>query len=320
MAIIGIDLGGTKLASALFENDGKIVLHNEDALENRNGDQVAILITHSIKSLIHSTNGNVQAIGVSVPGIAYRKSGTVWAPNIRNWESYPLLKEINQVAPDIPVTIESDRSCYISGEIWKGNAAGCENAIFIAVGTGIGAGIVADGRIIHGANDIAGAIGWMALQKPYEPQYVDCGCFEYNASGNGIAKVAKALLKNNKEYSGRLRLKDIEQLTSHDVFDAFDAGDELAIKVITSAIEFWGMAFANLVSIFNPEKIILGGGVFGPAIKLIPDIKKEMLKWAQPISVREVDILPSQLGPSAGMYGAAYLALRLIKEKGKIHV
>src|SRR5678810_995824 len=99
------------------------------------------------------------------------KNGTVWAPNIPGWDNYPLLEEMRKISGDIPVSVESDRSCYILGEMWQGNAKGTGNAIFLAVGTGIGAGIVVDGNVLHGANDIVGAIGWMALHHPYKEEY-----------------------------------------------------------------------------------------------------------------------------------------------------
>jgi glucokinase len=99
------------------------------------------------------------------------------------------------------------------------------------------------------------------------------------------------------------------------VFTAFDQGDPVAVRVIENAILYWGMAIANLISIFNPEKILLGGGVFGPAVKFIPAIRKEALKWAQPISAKQVSIEPALLGPAAGLYGAGYLALQLLERK-----
>ena len=99
-------------------------------------------------------------------------------------------------------------------------------------------------------------------------------------------------------------------LTGKDIFNAYDAGDKLAIAVIKNAIEYWGMAVANLVSLFNPEKIIFGGGVFGPALKFLDAIYEESKKWAQPISIRQVKLEASALGNDAGLYGAGYLALK----------
>ena len=315
MALLGIDLGGTKLAMAIFSKDGKLMHKETAALEKRTGTDVGKLITEQVTSILRKQRfdgGEIEAVGISVPGIAHPGTGTVWVPNIEGWENYPLLDEVKKVCEGIPVVIDSDRACYILGEVWKGNAGGCRDAIFLSVGTGIGAGILVNGEILRGSHDIAGCIGWMALQRPFSEKYKSCGCFEYYASGEGIAKVAKSDLTDNEEYEGLLRHKDFENLTSHDVFEAFVKGDVLAESIIKQCIEFWGMAVANLVSLFNPEMIIFGGGVFGPGLELLPHIYKEAIKWAQPVGITQVKLTGSSLKGDAGVYGAGFLALKSI--------
>jgi glucokinase len=310
MSVIGFDLGGTKLSGAVFSKDGKIISKETVLLEKRKGNEVGSLIKEQVKKLL-SNHSDVEAIGVSVPGISYSKTGNVWAPNIPGWDDYPLLKVIKEPAGEkIRVTIDSDRACYILGEVWQGSARGCKDAIFLAVGTGIGAGILVNGEILRGSNDIAGAIGWMALDRPFQEKYISCGCFEYHASGEGLAKVGKEFLQKEINYEGILNIKKENHLTANDIFEAYNQKDPLAEKVIRQAIEFWGMAVANLVSLFNPEKIIFGGGVFGPALRFLDDIKSEAKKWAQPISINQVKLEGSMLGGDAGMYGAGYLALK----------
>src|SRR6185436_2512379 len=207
------------------------------------------------------------------------------------------------------IKIDSDRACYILGEVWRGNARGCRDAIFLSVGTGIGAGILCNNQVLRGAHDIAGAIGWMSLNKPFEKKYISCGCFEYNASGEGIAKVANEWIRSERTKESLLK-NGGDSITAKDVFDAYNKNDELAVSVIHNAIEYWGMATANLVSLFNPEKIIFGGGVFGPALKFLDEIYIEAKKWAQPISIHQVQLQASALGSDAGLYGAGLLALR----------
>jgi glucokinase len=221
-----------------------------------------------------------------------------------------LLNEVKAVCGELPVTIDSDRACYMLGELWKGNAVGCRDAIFLSVGTGIGAGILVNGEILRGSHDIAGCIGWMALQRPYSELYRNCGCFEYYASGAGIAKVTKSDLSDNEDYEGMLRSNGMDSITSHDVFAAYEKGDPVAVSVINQCVDFWGMAVANLVSLFNPEKIIFGGGVFGPALSLLPAIYKEALRWAQPVGITQVSLVGSGLKGDAGVYGAGFLALK----------
>ena len=315
MALLGIDLGGTKVAFALFDREGNIRAKEILPLDNRKGHEVGklITVTTALKIAFAANEGDaVEAVGISAPGISRREKGTVWAPNIPGWEDYPLLREVSTVTGEIPVIIESDRSCYISGEIWKGAAHGCRDAIYLAVGTGIGAGITVNGEVLRGAHDIAGAIGWMALSRPFRSKYAFCGNFEYYASGEGIARQAAQYLLKHERYQGELRKGSGEKVTSHDVFVARSKGDIAAIAIIDLAIEYWGMACANLVSLFNPEKIIFGGGVFGPGTELIPAIKQEAEKWAQPISIRQVSFEPSALAGDAGVYGAGFLAMKHI--------
>lgn len=313
MALLGIDLGGTKLAIAVFRNDGELLQKDTVALEKRTGSDVGLLITDQIRKFIlrgKSDGNRITSIGISVPGISHQDKGTVWLPNITGWDDYPLLNEVRAVCGELPVTIDSDRACYMLGELWKGNAVGCRDAIFLSVGTGIGAGILVNGEILRGSHDIAGCIGWMALQRPYSEQYRNCGCFEYYASGEGIAKVAKSDLSDNEDYEGMLRSTGMDSLTSQDVFAAYEKGDPIAVSVINQCVDFWGMAVANLVSLFNPEKIIFGGGVFGPALSLLPAIYEEALKWAQPVGITQVTLIGSGLKGDAGVYGAGFLALK----------
>ncbi len=315
MALLGIDLGGTKLALAVFTEEGKMLRKEVVALGNRKGDEVGKLITDQINIILHSRESQenkINTIGISVPGISHLKIGTIWAPNIQGWDNYPLLQEVKSISGAVPVTIDSDRACYILGEVWQGNARGCRDAIFLAVGTGIGAGIMVNGEVLRGSHDIAGAIGWMALDRPHKGNYINCGCFEYYASGEGIAKVAGTFLKENIDYNGELKNISPDRITSYDIFAAYNNGDPFAVNVIQQCIECWGMAIANLVSLFNPEKIIIGGGIFGPAIPLIPAIRQEAAKWAQPISINQVDITASGLAGNAGVYGAGFLALKTL--------
>jgi glucokinase len=314
MAVIGLDLGGTKLAGAVFSDAGDILHKRFLPLENRRGMEVGALIRTMILDLLRSADEEgrqVRAVGACVPGIAYSKTGKVWAPNIPGWEDYPLLDEMRTAVEgrDIVAGIDSDRACYILGEVWKGAAQGCRDAIFLAVGTGIGAGILVNGQILRGAHDVGGAIGWLALDRPFHEKYVDCGCFEYHASGPGLVRVAREMMGADQAYSGALTSKAVEALTAKDVFEACFDGDPIAMAVIDQAIEFWGMTAANLVSLFNPEKIIFGGGVFGPALQYLERIYEESKKWAQPISINQVRLEGSMLGGDAGLYGAGFLAM-----------
>lgn len=315
MAVIAIDLGATKLAGALFDPNGKVLQRELALLEKRQGTEVGAMIRGVTESLLNYAEGGgygVDSAGICVPGISNSRSGRVWAPNIPGWEDYPLQEEMRSLLDpkNISVNVDNDRACSILGEVWQGAARECNDAIFLAVGTGIGAGILADGRILRGAHDVAGAIGWMALDRPFREKYVSCGCFEYHASGEGIAKVAREFLAEDEEHGRVPDSHMAAEMTTRDVFTGYDAHDPLAERVLSESIEFWGMATANLVSLFNPEKVIFGGGMFGPALRFLDEILIEAKKWAQPISIAKVKLEGSLLGSDAGLYGAAFLALK----------
>jgi glucokinase len=305
MAILALDLGGTKLSTAVFSASGEVMWKGSSPLHGRTGVDVSRFILTEIEIKLRTYE--IDAIGVSVPGISHQKTGTVWAPNIEGWNDYPLREDIKRIVDGMPVRIDSDRACSIFGEQWHGNANGCQDVVFISVGTGIGAGILAGGNLIRGSHDIAGAIGWWALQKPFESKYIPCGCFEYYASGAGIPRLTRELLRTGTTPS-ILRNIDVDEITAYQVFEAYDGKDPVAIQVLDECILYWGMAAANLVSIFNPEKIIFGGGIFGPASKLIDVIKYEAAKWSQPVSIKQVSFEVSALGPDAALHGAAFLA------------
>jgi glucokinase len=184
----------------------------------------------------------------------------------------------------------------VLGEVWRGAARGSDNAIFVAVGTGIGVGLFVDGRVLRGHADIAGAIGWLAVRQPYRDPYRECGCLEYHASGPGLLKVA-----------GTRGMPP--HLTTTDLFAAYDTGDPAAVAVLDDAVDLWGMMAANLVSLFNPEILVFGGGIFGPASRFLDRIRDEATRWAQPISARQVRFALSELGGDAALYGAARLAM-----------
>jgi glucokinase len=313
MAIISLDIGGTKISGAVFSSEGEMLCRQKRFLEDRTGAQVGELAANIILSLIHEAvidHDNMIA-GVSIPGIVFPETGRVWAPNIPGWEDFPLRETISEVTgiPGSNIFIGSDRTCSILGEVWKGAATGCSNALFIAVGTGIGVGILLGGHIIHGKGDIAGAAGWLALEPPYHEKFDACGCFEYYASGSGIGARARDYIKDNPGYNGNMRNKIADDISAYDVFFHYDEGDAVSNAVLEKAVQMWGMASANLVSLLNPEKVVWGGGVFGPACRFIDDIYREALKWAQPVSIRQVEFVASQLGEDAALYGAAKLAI-----------
>ena len=322
MAVIGMDLGGTKLSAAIFSNEGVIIKETNSLLEGRCGDQAGEMIAGSARELYDNYRDIRDVIisaGICVPGIYHASTGRVWAPNIRGWDDYPLKQKMEEAleGTNIEISIDSDRACCILGETWKGTARNSKNAIFLAVGTGIGAGIICDGRIIRGHADIAGAAGWLALNPSFSEKYRSCGFFEYHTSGEGLVRIAN-------EYADKTRSSDLPGAgndipagnmfrSSRDVFEAYEQSEPAAVRTIDEAVVYWGMTAANLVSLFNPEVLVFGGGVFGPASRFLKRIREEAEKWAQPVSIRQVKFETSSLGGGAGLAGAGRLALSALE-------
>jgi glucokinase len=305
-----VDVGGTKIASALFTREGEISAVEKVAIDKAGGDAAAAQVRDEIAKLDEAarvTGGRLAAVGVCVPGIAYSAGGRIWAPNIPGWDQYPLIEKIRRL--EIPLVLESDRSAYVAGEAWRGAASGARDAVFLAVGTGIGAGIISGGHILHGHEDIAGAVGWFGLDPDFKPEYAAMGSFEAEASGNSVARKARERLEQGSP-STMLDLAggDIAAVTAETVAEAARAGDPLALEVVADAVAYLAMGVANIVSLLNPEVVVLGGGLFQAADVFLEPVRREFKRWAQPLAARSVRIERSALGGEAGLYGCGRLA------------
>ncbi|MGZ7046037.1 MAG: ROK family protein, partial [Candidatus Aminicenantales bacterium] len=315
-----IDVGGTKISSALFTRSGDMLAKTKVSIDRGGGDAAAAQVAERVRALGENAGragGRLLAVGVSVPGIVYSESGRVWAPNIRGWDRYPLRERLErevvawqgQSGTPFPLVLESDRSAYVTGEAWRGAAAGASDAVFLAVGTGIGAGILSGGRLVHGHEDIAGAVGWFGLDPKFKPVYADTGCFEAEASGNSVGRKARELIGAGRP-SLMLELAGgrMENVTAETVAAAARNKDPLALEVVADVVRFLAMGIANIVSILNPEAVILGGGLFQAADVFLEPVRLDFRKWAQPLAAAAVRIEISALGEDAGLYGCGKLA------------
>jgi glucokinase len=304
---LGIDVGGTKLSAALFSSDGEIHHRKKVPLNKAGGGEAASQVA-SLIAEYEETHQAPRAIGIVIPGVVFDSSGEVWAPNIPGWDHYPLRDRL-QEATGTEVVLDSDRAAYVLGEQWCGAARGAKDVVFLAVGTGIGAGILIDGRLCRGTGDIAGAVGWFALTPEFRPDYAKRGCFESEASGRAVGERASAALSSQP--SGvitELVDGDLHRITAEVVVEAVRQGDRGAQEVLDHAAIYLAMGIANIVSMLNPEIVVLGGGLMQAGELLLDPIEKEFRRWAQPIAARQVRIELSALGEDAGLFGAGRLA------------
>lgn len=279
--VLAVDLGGTKTATAVVAEGGLIA--------ERRKQPAGKSLEASVAQIAGACLENVNAAGVIVPGIYDARTGNAWCPNLWGMEEVPLRDELQRKLK-VPVCVDSDRVGYVLGESWMGVARGLESVVFVAIGTGIGAGILAEGSVVRGAHGIAGAAGWMTLEEAWRPEYAGCGQWEYESAGPAIAR-------------------EFGAPSAEQVAEAARRGDERAKRALRRAASFAGRGVANLISVLNPEMVVLGGGlVQGAGDFMLGTIREEALRWAQPVSACKCRIEMTQLGEDAGLLGAARLA------------
>lgn len=312
----GIDVGGTKIASALFSNDGLILFKEHGATPLEGGPAAVDEVGRRLEGLERAATevgGRLAMTGVCVPGIVFPGGSTIWAPNVRGWVNYTLGDELKKRTGGRFIVV-SDRAAYIAGEAWRGAARGARDAVFLAVGTGIGAGIMCGGRVIEGHGGVSGAVGWFGLTPVFKPEYAELGCFEAEASGAAVGRKARESLERGRP-SLMLELcgGDINKVDAGVVAEAARRGDPLALAIIESAAGFLAMGVANLVSALNPEVVVLGGGLFQAADLLLEPVRRGFRRWAQPVAARSARVELSALGADAGLYGCGRLAWDAVK-------
>ncbi len=279
--VLAVDFGGTKTAIALVDENGSI--HERRVLPS------ARTVTASVEQIAAVSDG-WDAAGIVVPGIYDDATGLAWCPNLWGPSKVPLREAVrNRLGTN--AFIDSDRAGCVLGESWLGAARGLRHVVFVAIGTGIGVGILADGAVVRGAGGVAGAAGWFALTPEWKDAYRSVGCWEAEAAGPSVAR--------------RAGLAD-----GPAVVTAVRAGNRTAVEALDRAARFTAMGIANLISAFNPEAVVLGGGFIAGAGDLILNrIRAEVVRWAQPVAASCCRIDVTTLGEDAALLGAARLAL-----------
>lgn len=309
-AAIGIDLGGTKLSGALVDETGKIRFQRTHPTEAHLGTDSVVASMAALARLMdedgRAAGFTVVGVGVGAPGPLDPKTGVVFAmPNLGpGWKRYPLRGGLEK-ALGKKVHVENDANAAMQGEHWIGAAAGSSDAVMLTLGTGVGGGIVTAGLLIRGVRGAGGELGHIVVE---DPTTVKCpcggrGCLEQFASGTGVGRLAVAAVAGGGK--GALALLG-RAPTSHDVLDAAQAGDALALTVLERAGRALGVGLVSIVHSLNPEVIVIGGG-FGAAAfdRVVPVADKELRSRALEASVEGLRIVPATLGNDAGVIGAA---------------
>ncbi len=313
--VIGIDLGGTKINTALVQGDGVIVAQDYRPTRATEGLQPVIeRVLDSARQVLAQagmTSAQVSGVGVGAPGPIDLETGVLLSPpNLPGWERVPLGQ---LVADDLGITtfLENDANAAAWGEHYFGAGRGVEHMIYVTVSTGIGGGLILDGRLYHGANGMAGEIGHIIL----EPDGPLCGCgsrgcLETLASGTAIARAAReCVARGVPTLMGDLAEGVPERITAQLVAEAARRGDKEAGEILTGAMEYLGIGMANLVNLFNPQLIVIGGGVANIGERLFRPVRQAIERNAFRMAAQVVRVVPAELGDDVGVLGAAAVAL-----------
>ena len=305
----GVDIGGTTIKMSLFEMTGHMVdkweipTNTSDHGSSILDDVAAVIEGRLVSDGI--SKEDVEGIGIGVPGPVVEDSVVVCCVNL-GWGRVDVAKELSEKT-GLKVRVGNDANVAALGEMWQGGGKGYKNVIMITLGTGVGGGIIIDGKIINGSNGAGGEIGHVFVDEAEEEKCGcgKCGCLEQYASATGIVRLAKRALAADGRDSA---LRSVENLSAKAVADAAKAGDALALEVLEKMGKILGTSLANAACIVDPEVFVIGGGVSKAGTIITEVIRKYYIERAFQ-SCRNADFALAQLGNDAGVYGCVYLLL-----------
>ncbi|MCY7210692.1 ROK family glucokinase [Streptococcus sp. IsoGale021] len=315
--IIGIDLGGTSVKFAILTQEGEV--QEKWSIKTNILDEGSHIVDDMIESINHRLRllglgaEDFIGIGMGSPGVVDREKGTVIGAYNLNWKTLQPVKEKIEKATGISFFIDNDANVAALGERWKGAGENQPDVVFMTLGTGVGGGIVAEGKLLHGVAGAAGELGHITVDFD-QPILCTCGkkgCLETVASATGIVNLTR---RYADEYAGDAELKKLidngEDVNAKIVFDLAKAGDELALIVYRNFARYLGIACANIGSILNPSTIVIGGGVSAAGEFLLDGVRKVYEENSFPQVRMSTKLALATLGNDAGVIGAASLVLQ----------
>jgi glucokinase len=312
--IIGVDLGGTNIVAGAMPEDGsrEIAMRSEPTLSDEGAGAVVDRIARMIETVITETSAETGAtrddfagVGIGSPGPLDRERGIVIVTPNLGWRNFPLRDEVSSRV-GLPASLDNDANCATLGEWWCGAAKGGRHVVGLTIGTGIGGGLILDGRLFHGASDVAGEIGHTTIDSTGRRcKCGNYGCLEAYASGPAIAERAREALAGG-EPSTLLEMVDgdLTRITAQLVYEASKEDDDVARQVVRETANFLGAGVANLLNIFNPDVVVIAGGVTQAGEPLFDPLRAEVRRRAFRPAVEACRIVPGTLKGSAGVVGA----------------
>ncbi|TMV50954.1 ROK family glucokinase [Paenibacillus mesophilus] len=308
---IGVDLGGTSIKVGICDEQGSLLHTYEGPTGTEDGAEAVLdRIAQYVRKIVSDSTyqwEQVAGVGAGIAGFLDLANGTVLlAPNL-GWKDVAVKQELESRL-GLPVAIDNDANVAALGEAWSGAGAGLKNIVAFTLGTGVGGGIIVDGRIYQGFRGMAGELGHIKVVPDLEAIQCGCGqlgCVETVASATGIIRMAKDAVQRGEATSLSLN----ETITAKDVFDAAKDGDEVAIRIVKRASYYLGKSMAAVAVVLNPQRFVIGGGVSRAGDILFDEIRKVYAQNVPEVFTQGVDIVPAKLGNNAGVVGAAGLNL-----------
>ncbi|HTR60214.1 MAG TPA: ROK family protein [Candidatus Binataceae bacterium] len=312
--IVGLDMGGTNVRCAAVSPAGKVLLLLRGPARAKSAaSAVAENIVTQVRALQDAARrrglGAPRAIGVAVPGPLNVFTGTVMAaPHVAAWRAFPLRQHL-ETALGRRVVVDNDANAWALGEFWRGAARGHRNVVLLTLGTGVGGGLIVDGKLVHGRSGMAAELGHVVV----EPEGIPCdcgarGCLESYASASGIERMLARRLGPRRKFPAHY-LDAEGNFSVRGLTRAARSGDRIALKIFTDSGRYLGIALASFINIFNPDLIVIGGGVAGALPFMRRTMMAEVSSRAFAVMARETRIVRAALGPIGGVVGAAYAAL-----------
>lgn len=301
---IGVDVGGTDIKLGMFDSTGRLL---EDwKIKTRLGEG---LIKDIAEEITRKVGGNhLRGVGLGIPG-PVREDGFVEACVNLDLRNVNFQRELSKFLGDIPIAATNDANAAALGEMWQGAGQGYKDLVMVTLGTGVGGGLVFNGKVINGLRGVGGEIGHIAV-NPDETEQCNCGGkghLEQYSSATGVVRHAKKALAESPK-AQESSLSQISDLTAKDVVDAAKAGDALALETLEYCMEVLGKTLADISQIMDPQLFVIGGGLANAGSFLIDMIEKYFVKHSV-FSKAEAKIVHAHLGNSAGIYGAARLII-----------
>lgn len=312
---LGIDLGGTKILTSVINPEGEMLSRDHSVTPAKEGpDAVIQAIVASAERALQGASlaiDRVSAVGIGAPGLADTEAGLLFtSPNLPGWKDVPL-RDVIQEKLKKKAFLINDGSAAALGEHYFGAARGVNHFIYITISTGIGGGIVVDGKVLSGFKGMAGEIGHMTITD--EGPLCHCGnrgCWEALASGTALAKAAREQIEAGAD-TAILSFAEgkIDKVTAQTVQSAAEKGDPIANQLILKVAYYLGVGVANLINIFNPEMIVIGGGLSNMGERLFKPAHRVVEERAFNRTYRTVRFVKAALGRNSGVLGAAAFAL-----------